>query len=209
MNEIYDRPCKGVVTIGYRNSVSGVFTPILRQENLVMYEAADAMARLCAGDSRYAISHMYYQYENTNSSPSTVTFGRQDGIKTYLAINTISSTTVDWLRIPIYTKAKIDTYFATGEDPLIYAANMATFVATSAAYPTNAGGAQVGQSPQQNYFASSGTNGASKVTCVALAVSPDPNDKAKDLVFSRLALQTPIVVQSNSYIDCFWSLAFK
>lgn len=208
MNEIYDRPCKGVVTIGYRNSVSGVFTPILRQENLVMYEAADAMARLCAGDSRYAISHMYYQYQNINS-PSAVTFERQDGVETYLAINATSSGTIDWLRIPIYTEAKIDTYVGTGEDPLIYAGNMATFVATSAAYPANAGGGQVGQSPSQNYFASTGANGASKVTCVALVVSPQPNDKTKDLVFSRLALQTPIVVQSNSYIDCFWSLAFK
>ena len=68
--ETYETPCRGFVTIGYRNKKTGTFSPIHHQKNLVMYGAADIMARLVSGDMRYAISHMYYHYQNTNSNLS-------------------------------------------------------------------------------------------------------------------------------------------
>ena len=172
-----------------------------------MYGAADAMARLVSGDTRYSISHMYYHYINTSVTPTIDPVGtRADGINFFSAI---SDTTEDWLRIPILTSAKIDTYYDySAEDQYnnVYSGNMATFVATSASHPTQSGESNTNP---PNYFGFSGDNGPSKIVGVALAISPEPANKYKDIVFSRLALSSPITAQENSYIDCFWSVAFK
>jgi hypothetical protein len=208
--DTYESPCKGFVTIGYRNKETNSFSPIYHQKNLVMYGAADIMARLVSGDMRYAVSHMYYHYQNTNSSIIINPISdRSQGADFFRSINAESSGSVteDWLRIPIITSAKIDKY---PNDPSLNQfykyGNMATFVATSASHPT-----QMGESSEEYPFgdASETLSGPSKIRGVALVASPNPSDKNQDIVFSRLALTTPITVQANSYIDCFWGLAFK
>jgi hypothetical protein len=207
IKETYDSPCTGTVVMGYRNRTTNVFSPFLTQKNLIMYGAADVMARLISGDSRYAISHMYYHYINTSSNPLPSPIGsRADGINFFENIN---GSTEDWLRIPILTSAKIDKYYdynVSGTYNDVYSGNMATFVASSASHPT-----QTGESNTDplNYFGNSGPNGPSKIIGVALACSPEPQNKYADIVFSRLSLNSPITVQENSYIDCFWSIAFK
>lgn len=201
LKETYKTPYEGIVTIGYRNKETGVFSPVLHKKNLVMYGAADAMAQLLAGDNRYAVSHMYYHYQNTAGSTTAPTVGREDGIQSFLDINSDYISTEDWLRIPIFSAAKIDSYASAGEDASVYNGNMATFVATSAAHPT-----QKGESVAENAFSNASN---SKIVSVALACAPSPADKTKDVVFSRLVLSSPIVVQANSYVDCFWSIAFK
>lgn len=198
LKETYETPYEGIVTIGYRNKETGVFSPILHKKNLVMYGAADVMAKLVSGDNRYAVSHMYYHFKNTAGTPSLPTITRSTGIQTFLSMNTSLE---DWLRIPIFSSAKIDTYAASGEDASVYSGNMATFVASSASHPT-----QAGESPVANTFSNASN---SKIVSVALSCAPNPADKTKDIVFSRLVLSSPIVVQANSYIDCFWSIAFK
>lgn len=206
IKDTYELPFTGIVTIGYRSKTTNNFTPIIHKKNLVLYGAADAMARLVSGDSNYAISHMYYSYTNTNSIPAIPSINREDGLQYFTTL----SGTNDWLRIPILTSAKIDRYneFNSPSPNNVYAGNMATFVATSASHPSQTGERNLA-SPNNNYFNSSGTNGPSKITGVALAVSPDPYNKYKDIVFSRLSLSSPITVQANSYVDCFWSIAFK
>lgn len=201
VKETYNTPYEGIVTIGYRNKKTGMFSPILHKKNLVLYSAADSMARLLSGDIRYAVSHMYYQYQNTAGTPDAITITRESGTQSFLDINSETPSNVDWLRIPMFTAAKLDTYAASGENEAVYSANMATFVATSAAHPT-----QIGESPEQNPFANTSN---SKIVSVALVSAPSPEDKMQDVVFSRLVLSSPIVVQANSYIDCFWSIAFK
>lgn len=202
----YEYPLTGIVTIGYRSKTTNNFTPIIHKKNLILYGAADVMAKLVSGDSNYAISHMYYNYTNTNSTPAIPSINREDGLQYFTAL----TGTNDWLRIPILTSAKIDKYneFTSPSPNNVYSGNMATFVATSASHPSQTGERNL-SSPNDNYFASSGVNGPSKITGVALAVSPDPYNKYKDIVFSRLALSSPITIQANSYVDCFWSIAFK
>lgn len=202
----YEYPFTGIVTIGYRSKTTNNFTPIIHKKNLILYGAADVMAKLVSGDSNYAISHMYYNYTNTNSTPAIPAINREDGLQYFTTL----AGTNDWLRIPILTSAKIDKYneFTSPAPNNVYAGNMATFVATSASHPSQTGERNL-SSPNDNYFASSGVNGPSKITGVALAVSPDPYNKYKDIVFSRLALSSPITIQANSYVDCFWSIAFK
>lgn len=204
VKEVCPTPCKGIVTIGYRNKRTGLFSPVVRRDNLVMYGAADAMARLVSGDTRYAISHMYYHYDNS-ATPVEPEISRELGGTFFQGLNSSSLTTEDWIRIPIFSAAKIDAYAAQGEDASVYAGNMATFVATSAAHPT-----QTGESPAANPFRSdAGSQIPSSIVSVALVSAPGGQASAQDVVFSRLALSTPIVVQENSYVDCFWSIAFK
>lgn len=207
IKEVYEPACIGSVTMGHRNIKTNAFTPIFHKKNLIMYGAADIMAKLVSGDNRYSISHMYYHYVNTSVTPSVSEVNsRADGISFF---STLGNTTEDWIRIPILTSAKIDTFYEynPGEEyNNVYAGNMATFVATSASHPTQQGESNASPS---NYFAYSGGNGPSKIIGVALASSPDPSNKYKDIVFSRLSLSSPITVQENSYIDCFWSIAFK
>ena len=207
IKEIYEAPCTGTVVMGHRNKITNVFNPFLIQKNLIMYGAADVMARLVSGDCRYSISHMYYHYINTSSTPTVSPIGsRADGISFF---ENISDSTEDWLRIPILTSAKIDKYYdynIAGTYNEVYSGNMATFVASSASHPSQAGESNTDPS---NYFAHTGSNGPSKIIGVALACAPEPQNKYSDVVFSRLALSSPITVQENSYIDCFWSIAFK
>ena len=208
ITDTYKNNCKGIVTMGYRSKLTGAFTPILHKQNLVMYGAADAMARLVAGDTRYAVSHMYYHYINTSSTISSIDAitDRSAGSSFFQSMNTSSDHSViqDWLRVPIFTGAKISAYGATPEIAANYSGNMATFVATSASSLT-----QAGESVENYYFAESGAHGPSNIIGVALACAPFNSDNSQDVVFSRLALSSPIVVQANSYIDCFWGLAFN
>lgn len=200
--ENYESPCTGIVTIGHRNKITNNFTSILHKKNLVLYGAADIMAKLVSGNSSYAVSHMYYDYANTNSTPPPPTINREDGLPYFNALSGAN----DFLRIPILTSAKIDKYyeFSSPTPNDVYKGNMATFVATSAASPS-----QSGEIDPNNYFLSTGINGPSKIISVALVVSPDPYDRHKDIIFSRLSLSSPITIQANSYVDCFWSIAFK
>lgn len=204
ITDTYQNSCKGIVTIGYRSKETNAFVPILHKQNLVMYGAADAMSRLISGDSRYVISYMYYHYENADTSSigtiSAIT-DRSQGSSFFQAIN---SGTEDWLRIPIFTAAKISQYGATPSIAANYSSNMSTFIATSASSSS-----QSGESPASCYFADNGADGPSNIIGVALVCAPVGSDNTQDIVFSRLALSSPIVVQANSYIDAFWSLAFN
>jgi len=207
LTDIYQPSCKGLVTMGYRSKSTNVFTPVLHKQNLVMYGAADAMARLVSGDMRYVVSHMYYHYINTSSSIPSISAitDRSQGSSFFQSMNSSDHSVIqDWLRIPIFTAAKLSAYGATPTLAENYTSNMSTFVATSASSAT-----QAGESSENYYFADSGANGPSNIIGVALVCAPVNSDNSQDVVFSRLALSSPIVVQANSYIDCFWGLAFQ
>lgn len=200
LNETIQNQIRGDVVIGLRNAKTNTFTPLIQKKNLIMFGAADIMAHLLGGDSRYAVSHMYYQYQNISGSvTASASFTRADGITDFLSID--GSDQTDWLRIPIITAGKVDSYPV---DSTQYSGNAVTFVATSASSST-----QTGESASENYFADSGDDGPSKVYAIALAAALSPADKTKDIVFSRLELDTPITVEAGNYIDCFWQIAFR
>ena len=195
----YAASCKGIVTMGYRSKTTGAFTPVLHQTNLVMYGAADAMANLVAGNGQYAISYMYYDYINNVTPPSiSAITDRTAGISYFQGIP--HTTGEDWLRIPIFSGAKLSVYGPTTTIASYYNSNMATFIATSAS------SVQTGMSASNLTFSSAAN---SNIIGVALVCAPVNSDSTKDIVFSRLALSSPIVVQANSYVDCFWGIAFQ
>jgi hypothetical protein len=188
----------GHVTGYLVNTQTGVETRIFEQKNLIMNEGADIMAALLSGDTRFAPSHMYFLYENTNSAVTTPpTIERADG-RSFFASISGASPDQDWLRVPILTRPRLSTSGAE------FSGNMVTFAASSAASDT-----LVGESPAHNYFASSGVNGPSKVFSLALVAAPNPNTNRDDKVFSRLHLETPISLPAGHHLTFYWSIKFQ
>lgn len=193
----------GELTLGYHYPQTNRFIPIHRQKNMIMFEAADVMARLVKGDPSYRISHMYFEYENNSngdgSVSSTPTLNRGMGRSSFDAITGSGPNPQDWLRVPIVTDGLLQVYPDNSDD---YKGNAVTFTATSAASVS-----QEGESPAHNYFGT-GVDGPSKIFAVALVAAPSPADHTKDLIFSRLVLTTPFPVSAGSHPAAFWSLRF-
>ena len=51
----------GRVQAGYTNPNTGIFSEVVDQKNLIVYEAADIMASLITGDYTRQISYMYFE----------------------------------------------------------------------------------------------------------------------------------------------------
>ena len=173
--------------------------PILQQQNLILFEGADIMAGLLAGDMNKRISHMYFEYENTAGAPVAPTITRADG-RSYFASKT-GAANKDWVRAPLVMNPSISV-IPTGSAS--YKGNGALFTATTASVtPAN------GIANAANYFASSGANGPSKITTAALVSAVNPNSNVEDLVFSRLNLSAAISLQPSSHVVFFWNVKFN
>jgi len=180
---------------------TGRTTEVLKQKNLIMYQAADVMAGLLAGDRSKTISHMYFQYENTNSTPTAIpTLTRASGRDDFDGISGVAPAQ-DWLRVPLVTTPRISRIPDNSE---VFGGNAVMFAATSASSPSMSG-----ESPAHNYFASSGVNGPSKITSVALVAAPTPSNNLNDLVFSRVNLQTPLTLPAGFYLTIYWLVKFN
>lgn len=191
-----------IVTPCYRNILTGKETPLFDQKNLHMFGCADIMARLLNGEMNYRISHMYFQYQNTNSSPSVNP--TQVRSKTRASFDSISGGAPnyeDWLRVPIITLGKIQKVPDTTED---YDGNAVIFNATSAASETMAG-----ESPAHNYYASSGANGPSKIVAAYLVAAPKGSESKGDIVFSGVTLTSPVTMQPGHHISIYWMQKFN
>jgi hypothetical protein len=179
----------------YTNRITGRETVIFRKKNLILNEGADIMAALLAGDVRAFPSHMYFHFENTNSTvtpPAEIT--RADGGAFFRSIDG-SSPPHDWLRVSILNPP--------GQSG-VFGGNVVTFSASSAASDSLAG-----ESPLHRYFASNGGDGPSKVFGLALASEINAGNKVGDRVFSRLALETPQVMIDGSHLTFYWIIKFN
>jgi hypothetical protein len=186
----------GEIVAGYRDIKSGKFTPVIHKKNLITFGGADVLAKLISGDNRYAISGMYFKFQNTNDVPSEDSIDRSDNLSHFLNSSNFTESK-DWLRVPIITTGKISQNPYNSSD---YSGNRVTFVATSAAVD------QVGEFG--NVFSSSSGDGPSKVFSLALVSMVESADKTKDVVFARTNI-TPIIAVENSYIDVFWTVTFN
>ena len=188
-DEIKDM-ASGSVSVSYRNKTTGESVLVLEQKNLITYGAADIIAKLIAGDSRYAINGMYFQFENTPGSPNPgQSIDRSSGIGYFNSLDGPS----DWLRVPIITSGKI------AKSPIgsvSYSGNSVTFVATT-------GAADVQGEGTYPFSASD----SSKIFSLALVAMPVIEDKTKDVIFSRANLLSSISAIEGSYIDIFWTIS--
>ncbi len=191
----------GHIIAGYQHPVSKKFMPVLEQKNLVMYEAADILALLLAGNGEYRVNHMYFQYENTNGAVSvTPTLSRDLGRGSFNSID--GSDDQDWLRLPIAAEPILGKYPDTTSN---YEGNAVTFVATSALSST-----QEGESPTHNPFGpgDGGSIAPSKIFSLALVASPVPSDSTQDKIFSRINLTTPFTVVAGLHVSVYWIIRF-
>lgn len=190
----------GHITAFYENIRTGRLTKALEQKNLILFEGADIMAAILGGDMSKAISHMYFQYENTNVGPvSTPILTRGSGRSSFDAITGVDPAS-DWLRVPLLSTPKL---VRIPNDSADYAQNGVVFTATSAASET-----MHGESPAHNYFAASGANGPSKIVSAALVAAPAPSNNRLDKVFSRVNLSTPLTMQPGHQLTVYWIINF-
>ena len=185
-----------IVTAGTTNDKTGLFSPICEQKNLVMYEGADIIAGLLAGQP-LQLSHMYFHYYNSSTVVTAPELDRTMG-RTWF-YNNIPGTgnvnsTQDWLRVPIITTPRL---FKSPSDSANYNNNGIYLTATSAAASTPKEGESSGNLPFNN---------TSKIIAVALVSATDPSDYRKDKIFSRVNLTAPITVASGSQPTIFWSV---
>ena len=187
-----------IVTAGTTNDKTGLFSPICEQKNLVMYEGADIIAGLLAGQP-LQLSHMYFHYCN-GTFVEPVNIGSNRALGRSWFYNNIpgsgnANSTQDWLRVPIITTPKL---FKSPSDSANYNNNGIYLTATSAASTSKTGESSA------NLPFSSGAN--SKVLAVALVSATDPSDYRKDKIFSRVTLTDYITVASGSQPTIFWSV---
>jgi hypothetical protein len=186
----------GEVSIHYRNKQDGKSVLVQKKKNLITYGAADILARVSAGDSRYSISAMYFQFKNGEISPGDIeSITRASSVEFFNSLDSPS----DWLRVPIITNGKLDRTNHEDNGSPLYSSNQVTFVATTAATD------QFGVNSNLNLFNQASE---SKIVSLALVATPDKMDKSSDIIFSRTNLISPIPALNSSYIDVFWTIYF-
>lgn len=190
----------GEITACYTSIATGRVTEILKQKNLILFDAADVMASLLAGKSGFSPSHMYFHYENTNGAPVAAPAITRSAGRTFFE-GLSGADNIDWLRVPIITTPKLSKVPDNSAD---YANNAIVFNASSGASETLAG-----ESPAQNYFAAAGADGPSKVISVALVSAPTPSNNKLDKVFSRVNLTAPLSMQPGHHLTFYWLIKFN
>lgn len=189
----------GEVSAFYQNIRTGRMTKMLEQKNMILFEGADVMAALLGGDLNFRISHFYLEYKNTVGTPTAPTITRDAGRSYFSSLD--GSAAHDWVRVPIILNPTLSVVPAESSD---YTGNSVIFTATTASVTP-----ATGKSPVANYFLSSGVDGPSKITSLALVASPDRNAESKDRVFSRVNLGTPMPLQPSSNIIFLWAIRFN
>ena len=189
-----------LVTAGYTNDKTGLFSPVSEQKNMVMYQGADIIASLLGGDQSAALSHMYFCFSNIgDTTPPAIPSALDPTMGgSWFYDNVNGANKYDWLRVPIITTPRV---FRSPSNSTDYANNGLYLTATAAASETMAG-----ESPAHNYFGPSGVNGPSTVFAAALVSAPNPASPTKDRIFSRVTLTTPITVVAGSQPTIFWSV---
>lgn len=142
--------------------------------NDIMYDWASIVSRqLADGGTAYRIGGMYIEYKNVASPSDTVTppaFDRSGGISYYNGLS--GSPDIDYLRVPLIAAVR-----SSSDDELFPDGNRVTFFAQTQGVVGVHGKA----------FSDVAN---SKIYGAALVAIPDPADRTKDLVLSRLYVAT-------------------
>lgn len=186
----------GEISICLQSKKTGKTVEILRQKNLILYEAADIMSMLVKGRSEYRVSHMYFQYQNTVGTPVQPSLTKDLGRSDFDSITGADKR--DWLRVPIITEPLIDS-----SDEAVYENNQVTFTASSASSAS-----LTGESPAGNVFSDTTPDGPSKIYSLALVSTPTISDNTKDRIFSRVNPASILTVQAGHHVTVFWRLRF-
>lgn len=154
----------------------------VESENLVVYTGADIIAALLGGDCTYAISHMYFGYENTAGTPSPPAAARTDNTGTFVAYTTPK----DYLRAPILQPPVFSTSGVNYTDNIVTFSSIATATVGENGIPFAAGS-------------------NSKVFDVGLVASPT-GLKASDILFAHFILPTALPAVGGGQVSATWAV---
>jgi len=169
------------------------------------------MAGLLAGDPASQISHMYLQFENSNSTanPPVVAdvLTRSSGLDELVAATAADGMSPyrDWLRVPLLSTPKI---IKVPDSTSSYSGNGVIFSTSSGASSTMTGECGIP-------FGSTGANGPSWIFSVALVAAGSISNSGQDKIFSRVNLldsagnPAPIAPRPGSQLAFFWMLTFN
>ena len=191
-------PSVGVIRTCYVDERTGNRQWMACFRNTVLYSGAFIMAQLLRGKPEYKVNAMYLEFENVSDPDTTVSipvFDRDEGTEYYEALGG----TRDYLRVAL-----------VGEPALAIASGFTTFFDEAK-----------GEGNRVDFFAqSSGSNGVrglefsslvnSKVYGLALVATPEWDDRAQDVIYSRGYYPTSkqMVKQSSSQIGASWQHTF-
>jgi len=184
---------KGLVSIFSFDEKTKRICRMIQLHNLILYNGADILGRLLAGQSSYAVNMLYLEFQNTVGVITPPVVSRADGIAYYNGLS--ASPDTDFLRLPLLVDPSVD---ASSAD---YESNQATFFAESEG--------------TTGFFGKAFSQGASSfVFGAALVAAPDPADQSKDVVFSRVYLgelgwTDAVDKQDGKQIGVTWAIRFK
>lgn len=163
----------------------GVWTPIARFPNTILYSGYDTLARAVAGDPDYVVNGMYIEYLNGVPVEPVIPLDRTPAYYESLAAP-YGYVRVRTLSTPVHSSS----------DPAKYTANIVTFMGVTDG--TSAGGAPI-------------IDGTSQFFSLALAAIPEVEDRSLDTLLSAAAIKdgvvfAPVTKLANSQLGFKWSL---
>ena len=181
----------GTVTAGYIDLSTGrVFGERTPRRNTFMYEGADIIGRLAAGQTGYVPNMAYVEFINDGIAPA-VSVSREDGRSYYAGLETTGVPLgIDYLRVPLLFSPAVSASSAE------YASNRVQWVVMSSGDTGVSGLAFSAEA-------------LSAVYGFALVSAPDVNDRTQDLVFARVYLETPLSKLATSQIHARWPYTFS
>ena len=157
---------------------------------MIIYEAADIMAKLIAGELLYAPNAFYIEFKN-GVAPTPPTINLAEGRSYYAGLETLhGSTFVDYLRVPRQFPPAVSS-----SDVAKYVGNKLTFTVASQGTVGICG-------LDFSAAANSVIYGAALVSVL------DWTDRTKDLVFARYYPATALAKGAASEVNIQWPFAF-
>lgn len=188
-----NRSVAGFVRFMSLNLRTGILRKVIERKNLILYGGADILAQLLSGDPAYAVRYMYLEFKNLANPLDPITpppFDRSGGRSYYEGL--VSSPDTDFLRVPL-----TGTPALSSSDALLYSFNTGTFFAMSE-----------GAAGIHGKTFAPGSNSA--VFGAALVATPDPDDRSKDVVFSRVYSGIDKILKESGFeIGVSWAVRFK
>lgn len=161
---------------------------IIERKNLILYGAADIMAKLMSGDSAYKIGAVYFEYKNL-VDPNEEIIAPEPERDADISYYTTLADPYDYLRVPVSITPTISS---SDEDS--YTGNQITFFAISS-----------GSTGVNSLEFSSDAN--STVFGYGLVATPDTDNPANDIVFAR-TYSEQIAKVSGRQIGIQWTIRF-
>lgn len=160
------------------------------QSNLVVNQAADAMALMVDPTKRFTIRYAYFEFGDTDSI-----FAAADLEDSAESMSSLVAP-MDYIRAPIITTPAISV---ADDDAGTYAGNRSTFFVSTATAPS--AGAKYGEA--------SGVEFADGVFVGAACLVASDGTKANDKIFSRVIISGgPIEKPAGYDLDIHWELVF-